>query len=90
MVIRNFCGNNFFSVGPPAVGNGNVVVFGLFWAWDTQRDSRPGPKTEKHNFTVLGALLGGKSGGPNNFSPKLGNIFAIFVLTDWTPRDGKS
>ena len=27
MVFRNFLGNNFFSVRPPPVGNGDLVVF---------------------------------------------------------------
>ena len=38
----------------------------------------PGQKTEKRYFPVLKALLGGKSGRPKSFSPKLRNFFYVF------------
>ena len=43
----------------------------------TQRNSGPGPKSEKRNFTELGALLGKKSVRPKSFSRKLCNFLYI-------------
>ena len=68
----------------------NYWGFGPFWAAGTERNSGPGPKTEKRNFLDLGALLGGKSGRPKNFSPKLRIFFTICVFAERTPRGGKS
>ena len=54
MVFRNFLGNNFFSVGPPLVGNGDLVGFWQNLGLGHLENSGPGPKTEKRNFLVLG------------------------------------
>ena len=88
-----FSGTTFLSVGPPPVGNGGPVVqwyFGPFWALGTERNSGPGPETGKHNFSVLEALLGGKSSRVKSFFPKLRNFFTVSVLAGRTPRGGKS
>ena len=62
-----------------------------FWPiLGTKRNSGPGPKSEKHNFPELGALLGKKSVCPRNFSLKLCNFFTFCVLAHRTPRGGKS
>ena len=69
-----FAGPTVFSVGPPPVGNGDLVVF---WpVLGTWRNSRPGPKTEKHNFAVLGEF----------FLPRcLGWLFATFLQFTFGP-----
>ena len=54
-----------------------------FWprtALGTLRNPGAGQKKEKCNFPVLGALLGGKSGRPKSFSPKVRNLFTCYVL----------
>ena len=56
----------------------------------TERNSGRGPKTQKHNFLVLGTLLGGKSGRPKSLSLKVRNLFTFYVLADRTPMGGKS
>ena len=43
-----------------------------------------GPKTEKHNFPVLGALLGGKCGRPKKFLPESAQLFLLFTF--WPTR----
>ena len=67
----------------------SVVHFGLGQPSAlTQRNF--GQKTEKHNFPVLGALLGKKSGGPKSFSSKFRNFFTFCVLADLTATGGES
>ena len=48
-----------------------------------------GRKQKKCNFPGLGALLGGKSGRPKSFPPKVRNFFTFYVLADRTPTGGK-
>ena len=83
MVFRNFLGDDFFTVGPPPAGSGDLV-FG------TERNPGPGQKTRKRNFPVLGALLGGDSGRPKKFSPKFRAFCTVYVSADQTPAGGKS
>ena len=78
----------FFSVRPPPVGNSDLLVFRPVLASDTWKNSGPGQKARKYNFPVLGALLGGKSGRPKSFSPKLRSFFTFYVLADRTPGAG--
>ena len=56
----------------------------------TERNSGRGPKTEKHNLLVLGTLLGGKSGRPKSFSPKVPIFVTFYILANRTPTGGKS
>ena len=49
-----FSGAIFFLVRPPLVGNGDLVGFWPALGLGHLRNSGPGPKTEKHNFPVLG------------------------------------
>ena len=44
------------------------------------RNPRPRPKTEKHNFPVLGALLGGGSGRPKRLPTKVRDFFLNFTI----------
>ena len=48
-----FSGASFFPVGPALAGNGDLVVFGPFWAAG-KRNSGPWPKTEGRDFPALG------------------------------------
>ena len=70
MVYRTFLGDNFFSVGPPPVGNGDLVgfwpVLGLghlekFWAWAKNRKTQfPGARGtfgEKNVATLSGMVF---------------------------------
>ena len=75
----------FFLVGPPPVGNGDLVVFRPVLALGMYRNSGP-----PCNFPVLGALLRKQSGRPKSLSPKLRNFFTFSVLADRTPGDWKS
>ena len=83
--------------GAPWAGTGEawgmgVGGFGPFrprTALGTWRNPGPGPKTIKHNFPGLGALLGGKSGRPQSFSLKVRNFLTFHILADRTPTGGK-
>ena len=96
--VRDVCLQLFYALrfaGPdPHVREiAKCGYFRPFWprtALGTWRNPGAGPKTEKCNFPVLGALLGGKSGRPKSFSPKVRNFFALYVLADRTPTGGKS
>ena len=90
MVFPNFLGNNFFSVGPPTVGNGDLVVFWpvlgrrhleKFWDWAKNRKTRfpgaRGPKFEKKKVITLSGMV-------------VRNFFTFCVLTHRTPRGEKS
>ena len=60
MVVRNFLRFTFCPTAPPRAGNRKIRVFRPFWprtALDTWRNPGAGPKMEKCNFPVLGALL---------------------------------
>ena len=70
MVFRNFLGNNFFSVGPPPVGNGDLVVvwpvlggghLEKFRDWaknrKTQFPGARGPEIEEKKVTTLSGMV---------------------------------
>ena len=59
---------------------GNQFIFGR----------TPTGRKRWSNFPMLEVLLGGESGRPKSFSPKLRKFFTLYVLADWTPRGGKS
>ena len=80
MVFRNFVGNTFFPVGPHRSGTVIQWAFGSIWAGDTERNSRPRPKLEKHNFPVLGV--------PKQMVVR--KFLTLYVLTDRTPTGGKT
>ena len=68
---------------------GNFRPFWPRMALGTSRNLGAGPKTEKWNFPVLGALLGKKSGRSKNFLPESAQLFLHFTF--WptgTPRGG--
>ena len=77
---------DFFSVGPPPAGNGDLVVF---WAAGTWRNSGPGPKTEKRNFPVLGGPKRGEKVTTLS-GMVVRNFLTLYVLADQTPRGRKS
>ena len=90
-VFRNFLGDNFFSVGPPPDGNGDLVIFWPVLGRRPQaRNSGTGPKTGKRKFP--GAR------GPEIEEKKVTtlsgmvvrNFFTLCILPDVTPRGGKS
>ena len=84
MVFRNFIGNDLFSGRTPPVGNGDlVVVWPVLGLWHLEKScvwAGSGRKTEKHNFPVLGALLGGQSGRPKSLSPEMSQLFYILCF----------
>ena len=89
MVFHNCLGNNFFLVGPPPVGNGDLVGFWpilgrghleKFRAWaknrKTQFPGARGPETEQKITTPSGMVVR--------------KFLAVYVLTDRTPTGGKT
>ena len=96
--IRNGCPQkNFYGLrlAQPDPYGREIAKYGYFrpfWprtALGTWRNPGAGPKTEKCNFPVLGALLAGKSGLPKSFSPKVRNFFILYILAGRTPTGGK-
>ena len=59
-----------FSVRPPPVRNGDLVVFWIVLGLGTWRNHAPGRKTRKNNFLVLGALWEGGDLAAPKFSPQ--------------------
>ena len=89
MGFRNFLGDKFFLVGPPPIGNGDLVVFWpvlgrghieKFWDWAKNRKTlflgARGHEVEKKSYHAI------RDGCPQ--------IFTLYVFPDWTPRGGKS
>ena len=72
---------------PRSMGGGVLGHLGLGWLLAVREIPGPG---RKHNFPVLGALLGKNSGRPQSFSPKVRNFFTFSVLADRTPTGGTS
>ena len=76
--------------GGKSQNTGFLGPFGLGQPRGNKRNSGPGPKTEKHNFPELRALLGDNFGCPKIFSQKERNFLTFCVLTNRTPKGGKS
>ena len=89
MVFRNFLGCNFFPVGPPPVGNGDLVGFWPVLGLGHLKKFRTGAKNKKSQF-------------PGARGPKMKktvitvsgmvfrNFLTVYVLADRTPRVEKS
>ena len=94
MVVRNFFTFYLLADRTPMGGKsqnmGVLGHFGLGRPLALREIPGLGRKRKKCNFLVLGALLGGKSGRPKSFSPKVRNFFTCCVLADRTPTAGKS
>ena len=85
-----FSATAFFLFGPPRCSETVIYWgFGPFLAASTQRSSGPGPKTEKHNFPVLGVPKRKKI--ITTLSRMVVcNFLTFYVLTDRTPTGGKT
>ena len=85
MVVRNFFTLYVLANQTPTGGKSQNASLGRPLALPGA-----GPKTEKCNFPVLGALLEGKSGRPESCSLEVRNFFTFYVLADRTPTGEKS
>ena len=68
------------SVGPPPVGNGDVVVFGPFWASGTQRNSGPGRKRPKTQFPGARGTFGVEIRTPQKCLTESAQLFYILCF----------
>ena len=86
-----FC--NFFTLcvlpdrTPTGWKSQNTGISGHF-GLGTERNPGAGPKMEKCNFPVLGALLGGKSGRPKKFPRKCATFLYLTFWPTGPPRAG--
>ena len=84
-----FSGTTYFSVRPPAVGNGDLVVFWPVLGLGHSEKFRARAKNRKTQFPAARGTFGGKSGRPKSFSLKLHNFLHFtFCLTGqpWAGR----
>ena len=96
--IRDGCPQPVYILrfGRPDPHGQEIAKYGYFrpfWprtALGTYGNPGAGPKTEKCNFLVLGALFGKTSGRPKSFSPKVRNFFTFYVFADGSPTGEKS
>ena len=92
MVVRNLF--TFYVLpdqtptGGKSQNTGILGHFGLRRPLAAWRNPGAGPKTEKCNSPVLGALLGGESGRPKSFSPKVRNLLHFTFWPTGPPRAG--
>ena len=93
MVVRNFFTFYVLAERTPTGGKSqNTGISGHFGLGRPLALTEiPGLGRNRKNVTsrFLGALLGGKSGRPKGFSPKVRNFFTFHVLADRTPTGGK-
>ena len=89
MVVPNFFTFCVLTYRTPRGGKSQNTGFSGPFGLGQPLGRNSGPKTEKHDFPELGALLGGKTVRPISFSQQLRNFFTFCVLTDQTPGDGK-
>ena len=78
MVFRNFLGNNFFWVGPPPVGNSDLVVFWPVLSGGHLRKFRARAKNRKTQFCGPRGTFGGGNRPPQKFLPKTAHLFFFF------------
>ena len=97
MVFRSCLGDNFFFGRTPRERIAFVEPFGqtptwsetvIQWSFGAFRGWAGNRKM--HFPSARGSFRGGKSGRPKSFSQNVRNFFTFFVLTDRTPRGGKS
>ena len=84
-----FSGTSFFWSDPHRPEMVIWWYFGPFWAADIEKNSGPGPKTEKHNFSVL-RVPKQKNKCTTLSGMVVRNFLTLYVLTDRTPTGGKT
>ena len=80
MVFRNFCGTNFFLVGPPPVGNGDLVVFWPVLGLGHLEKFRARAENRKTQFPGARGTFGEKVCPPQNFLPEIAQPFYILCF----------
>ena len=76
----NLSGTTFFSVGPPAVGNGDLLAFWPVLALGTEKFWARVENTKVQFPGARGTFFGEKSSRPKIFSPKLRNFVLHFAF----------
>ena len=90
MVFRNFLGINFFSIGPPAVGNGDLVVFWPVSGLGHFEKLRARAKDTKMQFPGARGTFGEKIWPPQKFLPEIAQLFYVFRFARPDPQGRES